>query len=74
MTEAALLDRIIEAIGADQDMARPIIHLSMVIDPELKQQDKTDIFHPFWRYNSLEVPEVRKITESSISLLKKNSK
>jgi DNA-directed RNA polymerase delta subunit len=73
MTENALLNRVIEAIQADGDSARPIIHLSMVIDPELKKQEKTDIFHAFWRYNSLEVAEIKKITESGISLLKKRN-
>jgi hypothetical protein len=48
-----------------------IIKLSMVIDPELQKQDKSDIFYPFWTYNSLKLSDIRKINESGISLLKK---
>jgi DNA-directed RNA polymerase delta subunit len=73
MTEKNLIKNVIEAIQADDETARPIIHLSMVIDPELQKQDKTDTFHTFWRYNSLEVPEIRKINDSAVSLLKKRN-
>ena len=73
MTEESLILHVIEAIQADQDSSQPIIHLSMVIDPELQKQDKTDIFNAFWRYNSLEVPEIRKINDSAVSLLKKRN-
>lgn len=73
MTEEALISSVVQIIQADLSSAKPIIHLSMVIDPELKKQDKTDTFHTFWRYNSLEVPEIKKINDSAVSLLKKKN-
>lgn len=73
MTEKNLLKKIIEAIQADYDTAHSIVHLSMIIDPELKKQEKTDTFYAFWRYNSLELPEIRKICDSAASLLKKRN-
>jgi DNA-directed RNA polymerase delta subunit len=73
MTEESLIVHVIEAIQADQGSSQPIIHLSMVIDPELQKQDKTDIFNAFWKYNSLETPEIRKINDSAVSLLKKRN-
>jgi hypothetical protein len=50
-----------------------ILRLSMVIDPELVKQDKSDRYFPFWTYNTITIEEVGKVNEAGISILKKKS-
>ncbi|HEC21210.1 MAG TPA: hypothetical protein ENI70_01710, partial [Candidatus Peregrinibacteria bacterium] len=71
MTEENLTNEILKRILSKQDVDGHIIRLSMVVDPELEKQDKTDAFFPFWRYKTIDVEEIRKVIESAISILKK---
>lgn len=50
-----------------------IIKLSMVIDSELKKQEKSDIFFPYWTTATFSFSDVKKINDAGISLLKKKT-
>src|SRR5690606_20089882 len=73
MLEDDLISEMLSVFLKRGDADANIIKLSMVIDPELNKQDKSDVFYPFWTYNSIRISEVRKINDSGISLLKKRS-
>lgn len=73
MLEDDLISEMLSVFLKRGDADANIIKLSMVIDPELSKQDKSDVFYPFWTYNSIRISEVRKINDSGISLLKKRS-
>lgn len=73
MLEDELVSEMLSVFLKKGDADANIIKLSMVIDPELCKQDKSDTFYPFWTYNTISLPEIRQINESAISLLKKKS-
>ena len=71
MLEDDLISEMLSVFLKHNDADANIIKLSMVIDNELVKQDKSDIFFPFWSFNSIRIPEVKQINDSAISLLKK---
>lgn len=73
MLEDDLISEMLSVFLKRGDADANIIKLSMVIDPELAKQEKSDVFFPFWTYNSIRTSEVRKINDSGISLLKKRT-
>lgn len=73
LLEDDLISEMLSVFLKRGDADANIIKLSMVIDPELLKQDKSDTFFPFWSYNAINIPEIRQINESAISLLKKKS-
>lgn len=73
MLEEELISEMLSVFLKKGDADANIIKLSMVIDPELVKQDKSDVFFPFWSFNTITVPEVRQINDSCISLLKKKT-
>ncbi|MDP3976382.1 MAG: sigma factor-like helix-turn-helix DNA-binding protein [bacterium] len=73
MLEEELLSEMLSVFVNHGSADANIIKLSMVIDSELAKQDKSDIFLPFWTYNSIGIGEIRQIDESAISLLKKKT-
>jgi DNA-directed RNA polymerase delta subunit len=73
MLENDLVSEMLSVFLKHGDADANIIKLSMVIDPELIKQDKSDVFFPFWTYNSVSVAEIRQVNDASISLLKKKT-
>lgn len=73
MLEDDLVSEMLSVFLKRGDADANIIKLSMVIDPELGKQDKSDVFFPFWSHNSISTTEVRKINDAGISLLKKKA-
>lgn len=73
MLEDDLISEMLSVFMKRGDADANIIKLSMVIDPELVKQEKSDIFYPFWTYNSIRISDIRKINDAAISLLKKRS-
>lgn len=73
MLEDDLVSEMLSVFLKHGDADANIIKLSMVIDPELVKQDKSDIFFPFWTFNSISIAEIRQVNDSAISLLKKKT-
>lgn len=73
MLENDLVSEMLSVFLKHGDADANIIKLSMVIDPELNKQDKSDIFFPYWTFNSISVAEIRQVNDAAISLLKKKS-
>ncbi|MDP2690861.1 MAG: sigma factor-like helix-turn-helix DNA-binding protein [bacterium] len=73
MLEEDLVSEMLSVFMKHGEADANIIRLSMVIDPELVKQDKSDVFYPFWAYNSITITEVRQINDAAISLLKKRA-
>lgn len=71
MLEDDLVSEMLSVFLKRGDADSNIIKLSMVIDPELTKQDKSDVFSPFWTYNSIKIREIRQVNDSAMSLLKK---
>ncbi|MDF2378967.1 MAG: sigma factor-like helix-turn-helix DNA-binding protein [Candidatus Gracilibacteria bacterium] len=73
MLEEELISEMLSVFLKKGDADSNIIKLSMVIDSELTKQDKSDVFFPFWSFNTISIPEARQINDSCISLLKKKT-
>jgi len=73
MLEEDLISEMLSVFLKKGDADANIIKLSMVIDPELVKQDKSDMFHPFWAFNTISILEIRQIDDSAVSLLKKKT-
>jgi DNA-directed RNA polymerase delta subunit len=73
MKEDDLLSEMLSVFVKTGTADAHILRLSMVIDPELVKQDKSDRFYPFWTYSAISVAEVNKCNDAAISVLKKKT-
>lgn len=72
MLEADIINEILQNIYTNSQIDGNIIVLSLNCDVELYKSDRTSTSEPFWMLKDLTLPDVRKITEGSIAVLKKN--
>ncbi len=73
MLEDDLISEMLSIFLKKGDADANIIKLSMIIDPELTKQERSDVFFAFWTHNSLAISEVKKINDSAIAILKKKT-
>lgn len=71
MKEDEILSELISVFSKNSSSDVHILRLSMVIDPELEKQDKSDRYYPFWSHNTISLNEISKVAEAAIALLKK---
>lgn len=70
-TEKALISDILNVIGSNENVDAHIIRLSLNITPELEKTEKSNLFYPFWRINSLSESHIKDIIKTGISILNK---
>lgn len=70
-TEEALISGILNLIGSTEKLDAYIIRLALNITPDLEKTDKSNLYYPFWRLNTLSEKNVRAMIDAGISILNK---
>ncbi|MBA4336751.1 hypothetical protein C0416_03180 [bacterium] len=70
-TEKALVSEILNVIGSSENVDANIIRLSLNITPELEKTDKSNLYNPFWRFESISESTVKQIVTAGVSFLNK---
>lgn len=70
-TEKSLISEILNVIGSSEDVDAHIIRLSLNITPELEKTEKSNLFYPFWRINTLSESNIKATIDAGISYLNK---
>ena len=73
LVEKKLVSEILNNILSSQTVDANIIKLALNINPNLIKMDKTNVFQPFWRLQSIALDGVKNIVTKGIALLNKNS-
>lgn len=71
LLETKLIAEILNRIFSTDQVDSNIIRLALNINPDLIKMEKTNIFKPFWRLQSISIDTVKKIISSGIALLNK---
>lgn len=71
LTEDKLVSEILNAIVSSQQTDTHIVKLALNINPELKKMEKTNIFRPFWRLNSISLNLIKDIIAKGIQIMNK---
>jgi hypothetical protein len=73
LMEEKLVSEILNRILSSQAVDSNIIKLALNINPDIVKMEKTNLFKPFWRLNTIPLDTVKKIIESGIVILNKKS-
>jgi len=73
LLETKLIAEILNRICSTQQVDANIIRLALNINPDLIKMEKTNIFKPFWRLQTISIDTVKTIIASGMSLLNKKS-
>jgi hypothetical protein len=69
LMEEKLVSEILNRILSGQQVDSNIIKLALNINPDIVKMEKTNLFKPFWRLNTIALESVKGIIESGISIL-----
>ncbi|MBN1494708.1 hypothetical protein JW911_03160 [Candidatus Peregrinibacteria bacterium] len=70
-TEKTLISEILNVIGSQDNIDASIIRLALNITPELELSEKSNLFYPFWRINTILEKNVQVIIDAGIALMNK---
>lgn len=70
-TETQLISEILNVIGSTEKVDAHIIRLSLNITPDLEKTEKSNLFYPFWRINSVPESRVSTVIDAGISIMNK---
>lgn len=71
LMEEKLVSEILNRILSGQPVDSNIIKLALNINPDIVKMEKTNLFKPFWRLNTISLDSVKVIIENGISILNK---
>jgi len=71
LMEEKLVSEILNHILSGQQVDSNIIKLALNINPDIVKMEKTNLFKPFWRLNTITLDTIKVIIESGISILNK---
>lgn len=71
LMEDKLVSEILNRILSGQQVDANIIKLALNINPDIVKMEKTNLFKPFWRINSITLDQVKTLIEAGISILNK---
>ena len=71
LMEDKLVSEILNRILSSQQVDANIIKLALNINPDIVKMEKTNLFKPFWRLNTITLEQVKTIIETGISILNK---
>ncbi len=71
LLEDKLVSETLNRILSGQIVDSNIIKLALNINPEIVKMEKTNLFKPFWRLNSITLDTVKNIIDSGIAILNK---
>lgn len=73
LLEDKLVSEILNKIISGQTVDSNIIKLALNINPDIVKTEKTNLFKPFWRLQSIGMDQVKSIIEAGMSLLHKKA-
>jgi len=73
LLENKLVSQILNRITSVNDVDGNIIRLALSVNPNLKREDKTNVFHPFWYLKTLNLSFLKNIIGAGVKILKKKS-
>lgn len=73
MLESDVISKMLQSIYSASKVDGSIIALSLNCDSELRKSSRTATSESFWMFKTIALSEVRKIADSCISILKKQS-
>jgi DNA-directed RNA polymerase delta subunit len=73
LLEDKLVAAILNKIVSDHQVDANIIRLALNINPDLVKMEKTNIYKPFWRFNSIPLDSIKKIINQGILFLNKKN-
>jgi len=71
LLEDRLVSETLNRILSGQTVDSNIIKLALNINPEIVKMEKTNLFRPFWRLNTIPLEMVKNIIDSGIAILNK---
>ncbi len=71
LMEDKLVSEILNRILSGQQVDSNIIKLALNINPDIVKMEKTNLFKPFWRLNSITLDLIKNIIETGIAILNK---
>ncbi|MDX9971003.1 MAG: sigma factor-like helix-turn-helix DNA-binding protein [Candidatus Gracilibacteria bacterium] len=71
LTENNLVAGLLNSISSKNELDGNIIRLALSINQSVQQEDKTNIFHPFWYIKTIDLSIMSSIIDSGIKILKK---
>ncbi len=73
LLEDKLVSSILNKILSAEPVDANIIKLALNINPDLVKMDKTNVFKPFWRLNTIKLDMIKTIISAGIALMNKKS-
>ncbi len=73
LLEDKLVSSILNKILSSEPVDANIVKLALNINPDLIKMDKTNIFKPFWRLQTIKLDVIKTIISSGIALLNKKN-
>jgi len=71
MLEEKLISKVLHSINSTSEVDGSIIRLSLAIDDEVRKQDRTHQFKPFWRAARINLSEIATVANKAASVLGK---
>lgn len=71
LIESKLIGAVLNAIASTNKIDGNIIQLALKINNEIKKEEKTNVYRPFWRLNSIDLKLVSSIVSTGVKVLKK---
>lgn len=72
LLENKLVAEVLNSIASSQSVDAYIVQLALNINPELRKNDKTNVFYTFWRLQSVPLSTIKDIIARGIKILEKN--
>jgi DNA-directed RNA polymerase delta subunit len=73
MMEDRIISEVLNNIHTTSRIDGHIIRLSLTIDSDLIQNERTSTYDPFWRFSEIDLKEIKIIIENAINILEKKS-
>jgi hypothetical protein len=73
MLEERLIQSVLKAIFAQEEVDAHIVRLSLNINPYIEFWEKNNAFNAFWRWKEIPLKDIEIITQKAVSILKEKS-
>lgn len=73
LLETKLVSKILTIISSKEEIDVSIIRLALNINPHLEQEEKNNVYEPFWRLKDLQMAFISSVIDAGIKILKKKT-
>jgi len=71
MLEDRVITEVLNNIHNSSRIDGSIIRLSLTIDPDLIQNERTSVFEPFWRFSEISIHDIKSVVIGAVTILNK---